>query len=69
MKIQRSIAVAAAAEKIWPFLVEPERIPKWCITIRKLRHTSGQRSGLRTPFYSEERAVGRLMKLNFVVTE
>ena len=69
MKIHRSIEIAAAAEKIWPFLVEPEKILKWCITIKKLRHTTEQRSGLRTPFYFEERAVGRLMKLNFVVTE
>ncbi len=69
MKIHRSIAIAAVAEKIWPFLVEPEKILKWCITIEKLRHTSEQRGGLRTPFYFEERAAGRLMKLNFVFTE
>ncbi len=69
MKIHRSIAIAAVAEKIWPFLVEPEKILKWCITIEKLRHTSEQHSGLRTPFYFEERAVGWLMKLNFIVTE
>ena len=69
MKIHRSIEIVAVAEKIWPFLVEPEKILKWCITLKTLRHTSEQCSGLRTPFYFEERAVGRLMKLNFIVTE
>ncbi len=30
MKVQRSIEIAAPPEKIWPFLVEPEKILKWC---------------------------------------
>ncbi len=57
------------AEKIWPYLVEPEKILKWCLTVKTIRRTSEQRSGIRTPFYFEERAVGRLMKINFIVTE
>ena len=69
MKIQKSIEIAAAAEKIWPFLVEPANIMKWCSTVKRILHTSEQRSGLRTPFYFEERSFGRLMKLHFVVTE
>ncbi len=69
MKIQKSIEIAAVAEKIWPFLVEPANIMKWCSTVKRILHTSEQRGGLRTPFYFEERAVGRLMKLHFVVTE
>lgn len=69
MKIQKSIEIAAVAEKIWPFLVEPANIMKWCSTVKRIIHTSEQHSGLRTPFYFEERSVGRLMKLHFVVTE
>lgn len=69
MKIQKSIEIAAVAEKIWPFLVEPVNIMKWCSTVKRILHTSEQHSGLRTPFYFEERSVGRLMKLHFVVTE
>jgi hypothetical protein len=69
MKIHSTIEIAAVAEKIWPFLVEPEKIIKWGITLKKIRFTSEQHSGLKTPFYFEERAVGRLMKLNFIVTE
>ena len=69
MKIQKSIEIAAVAERIWPFLVEPANIMKWCSTVKRILHTSEQRSGLRTPFCFEERSFGRLMKLHFVVTE
>lgn len=69
MRISRSMESAASAERLWLFLVEPEKIIKWCITIRKFRHTSEQRGGIGTTFSFEERAVGRLMKLNFVITE
>jgi len=69
MKLRRSIIIKATGEKIWPFLVEPEKIIKWCTPINIIRLTSQQSSGLRTTFYFEERAVGRLMKLHFIVTE
>ena len=69
MRVERSIEIAAPPEKIWPFLVEPEKILKWCITFKKFEYTSEQRSGVGTPFYIEEKAAGPLMKLNFTVTE
>lgn len=69
MKIHRSIGITAAGDKIWPFLVEPEEILKWCHTLKNFRRTSEQRSGSETSFYFEEKAVGLLLKLNFVVTE
>ena len=70
MRIQRSIEIAALPEKIWPFLVEPEKILKWCITFKKFDYTGDQCSGVGTPFYIEEKAGPMpLMKLNFKVTE
>ncbi len=69
MKLRRSIVIRATGEKIWPFLVEPEKIIKWCTPINVIRYTSQQRSGLGTTFYFEEKALGRMMKLHFVVTE
>jgi len=69
MKLRRSITIRAAGDKIWPFLVEPEQIMKWCTPVSIIRHTGTQRGGLRTPFYFEERAAGRVMKLHFIVTE
>ena len=69
MKVQKSIEIAAPPDKIWPFLIEPEKILKWCITFLKFEYTGEQRSGLGTTFYLEEKAGGPLMKLNFRITE
>jgi len=69
MKVQKSIEIAAPPEKIWPFLVEPDKILKWCITFLKFEYTSEQHSGAGTTFYLEEKAGGPLMKLNFKITE
>ena len=69
MKIHKTIKISAPAIKIWPFLVEPENIVKWCSTVKSILHTSAQHSGLSTPFYFEKKAVGTLMKLHFVVSE
>ena len=69
MKVQGSIEIAAPPEKVWPFLVEPEKVLKWCITFKKFEYTTEQHSGAGTPFYVEEKAGGPLMKLNFMVTE
>ena len=69
MRVQRSIEIAAPPERIWPFLVDPEKILEWCITLERFEYTGEQRSGVGTLFYFEEKAAGRLMKLNFAVTE
>ncbi|MBA7484542.1 hypothetical protein ES707_20070 [subsurface metagenome] len=69
MKVQKSIEIAATPEKIWPFLVEPERILKWYIPLQKFEYTSEQHGGAGAPFYFEEKVAGQLMKLNCVVTE
>jgi uncharacterized protein YndB with AHSA1/START domain len=69
MRIQKSIEIAAPPEKIWPFLVEPEKILKWFTILEKFEYTSKQRSGVGTTFCYEEKSVGRIMKLNYAVTE
>ena len=69
MKVHKSIEIAAPPEKIWPFLVDPDKILKWCITFLKFEYTSEQHSGVGTTFYLEEKAGGPLMKLNFKITE
>ena len=69
MKVQKSIEIAAIPQKIWLFLVEPDKILKWCITFSKFQYTTEQRSGVGTTFYVEEKAGGPLMKLNFTVME
>ena len=69
MIVKGSVEISAPPEKIWPLLVEPENILKWCITFKKFEYTSKQRSGVGTALYIEEKAGGPLMKLNFTVTE
>ena len=69
MKVQRSIEIAAPPEKVWPFLVEPEKILKWFTLLKKFEYTGEKRSGVGTTFYYEEKSGGQLMKLNYKVTE
>ena len=69
MKVQRSIDIAAPPEKIWPFLIEPDKILKWFNLLQKFEYTGDKRSGVGTTFYYEEKSGGQLMKLNYKVTE
>jgi hypothetical protein len=69
VKIKRSIEIAASPEKIWPFLIEPEKILKWFDLLRKFEYTNDKRSGAGTSFYYEEKSGGQLMKINYKVTE
>jgi uncharacterized protein YndB with AHSA1/START domain len=69
MKVQRSIEIKAPPEKIWPWLIEPEKIMKWFTLLRKFEYTSEQRGGPGTTFYYEEKSGGQLMKMNYKVTE
>jgi uncharacterized protein YndB with AHSA1/START domain len=69
MKIQKSIDIAAPPEKIWPYLVEPEKIMQWFTLLRKFEYTSSKHSGAGATFYYEEKSGPMLMKLNFRVTE
>ena len=70
MRVVSSVEIAAPPEKVWPFLIESEKVLKWCITFRKFEYTGEQRSGVDTPLYIEEKVSPMpLMKLNFKVTE
>ena len=69
MKVQRSIDIKATPEKIWPFLVEPEKILKWFTHLQKFEYTGEKRNSIGTTFYYEEKSSGKLMKMNYKVTE
>jgi uncharacterized protein YndB with AHSA1/START domain len=68
MKVQGSIDIAAPPGRVWPFLVEPERVLKWYTLLQKFEYTSEQHSRVGTTIYMEEKAAV-LMKLDFVMTE
>ena len=40
MKVQWSVDIAALPEKIWPFLLDPEKILEWVITFKKFDYNS-----------------------------
>jgi len=69
MRIQRSIETTAAPQRVWPLLVEPEAILKWFTLLESFEYTSEQRTGVGATFHYEERSGGRLMKLDYRVTE
>jgi uncharacterized protein YndB with AHSA1/START domain len=69
MIIQRSIEIAAAPEKVWPWLIEPEKIMKWFTLLQKFEYTGDKRSGAGATFYYEEKSGGQLLKLHYIVTE
>ena len=70
MRVESSILIAAPPEKIWPFLVEPEKILQWCVTFKKFEYTGEKSSGIGTPFYVEEKASPMaLMKIHFKIRE
>jgi uncharacterized protein YndB with AHSA1/START domain len=69
MKIERSIEIAAPPEKIWPFLIEPEKIMQWFNLLQKFEYTGDKHSGVGTTFYYEEKSFGKLSKFNYMVTE
>jgi uncharacterized protein YndB with AHSA1/START domain len=69
MKAQKSIHIEAAPEKIWPYLVEPEKVTRWCITYKKFEYTGDVRTGVGAPLYIEEQGPAGLMKMKFEITD
>ena len=69
MRIERSIEAAASPQRVWPLLVEPEKIVRWFTLLEKFEYTGDQRRGAGTTFHYEERSGRRLMKLDYRVTD
>ena len=69
MRVNRSVNITAPPEKVWPFLVEEDKIPKWFNLLRKFEYTGEKKTGVGATFYYEEKSGGQLMKMNYIVTE
>lgn len=69
MDINCSIEIEAAPEKIWPFLVEPEKIVKWCFTLQSFEYTSHIPYGVGTSFKYREQGRFRSVELNCRIIE
>ncbi len=69
MRVQESIILHAAPEKIWPYLYEPEKVLQWCSTYQKYGYMGELHGGKGTLFDIEEKAGGPVMKYIFETTE
>jgi uncharacterized protein YndB with AHSA1/START domain len=69
MKINRSIVIKADPEKIWPFLVEPERILQWCFTLQNFEYTNQVSHGVGSSFTYREQGRFRSIELNCIIKE
>jgi len=67
MKVEKSIEISAAPDKIWPFLVEPEKILMWFDSFKKCEYADDKHSGAGTAYYVEEKVPGPLRKIDFEV--
>lgn len=65
MKVDKSIHILATPEKIWPFLVQPEKVVMWFDSFKKCEYTSEKKSGIGTAYYVEEKVPGPLRKIYF----
>lgn len=69
MKIERSIVIDAPPERIWPFLVEPEKILQWYLPLEEFKYISEQHGGVGTTFYYVEKIPTGSTRLSFKATE
>ena len=69
MQVERSLEMAAAPQRVWPLLVESQQILKWFTLLKSFEYTSEPPRGVGTTFHYEEQSGGRLMKLDYRVTE
>ena len=68
MKVQKAIEIKAPPKKIWPYLVEPDKVLQWYSPFKKFEYTSRKRSGVGTTLYTEEQSPGSLMKIHYKAT-
>ena len=67
MKVEKSIMISVDPEKIWPFLVKPEKILMWFDSFEKCEYADEKHTGVGTAYYIEEKVPGPLRKINFKV--
>jgi uncharacterized protein YndB with AHSA1/START domain len=69
MQVQRSVEIAAPPEKVWAFLVKPEKVLQWYFPWERFEYTGDQQGGLGASLYFEERMGVRAVGLTCVITE
>jgi uncharacterized protein YndB with AHSA1/START domain len=69
MQVQKSVEIAAPPEKVWAFLVEPEKVLEWYFPWERFEYTGDQQGGLGASLYFEERMGISAVGLTCVITE
>ena len=69
MLVSKSVDIDAPPERVWPYLVEPEKATQWFTALRRFDWTSEPAGGVGSTFYWEEEAGGRTYHLHFETTE
>jgi hypothetical protein len=69
MDIKKSIEINATPEKVWPFLVKPDQILKWCYSFEKCEYAGEQQSGIGTHYFIEENLGLGVTKMRYEVTD
>ena len=67
--IHKEIIINAGPAKIWPFLSEPEKILKWCFTLKSFEYTSSQKGGKNSTFRYIDKGSVHTFEVNCVITE
>jgi carbon monoxide dehydrogenase subunit G len=60
MKVEKTIEISVAPEKIWPFLVDPAKILMWFDSFKKCEYVNEKQTGAGTAYYVEEKVPGPL---------
>jgi uncharacterized protein YndB with AHSA1/START domain len=68
MQMTMSVDIDAPPEKVWPFLVEPDKAMQWYTMLKKFEYTSDE-TGLDSTFYWEEEVRGKIYSNHFRTTE
>ena len=69
MLVSMSVDIKAPPEKVWPYLVEPEKTMQWFTALKKFEYTSETHRGVGSAFYWLEEASGRTYNIYFETTE
>jgi uncharacterized protein YndB with AHSA1/START domain len=67
--IHKRIEINANPEKIWPFLVDPEKILKWCFTLESFEYTSSQKEGKGATFRYIDKGAVHKVEINCVIVK
>ncbi len=68
MHVQMAVDIEAAPDKVWPYLVEPDKTMQWYTMLKKFEYTS-EDAGPDSTFYWEEDVRGKIYSNHFRTTE